>query len=360
MENIAGYVEPTERPRIAEVPLSHVSIEVGHFFMADLAGGADRIRAQFRQVSRIVEAQIAIAKAEYGPAARVSTCFLADDYFRLRGRGLQERTRPSVIIPELLAAADEFGLTIAYLAREAGCWEVPATESRPVRIQLAEMVRKRIVHEPLPGMNGRRPPAVESGWLCNGRRESDHLSGQAMHSLDYRPPEELGRREHSIFLDVEMWSKRPPKSGTTPTGDEIKWSCPYLAAIWQLLRLGMLRYQGEPVVAPFCWQPDLVRPIHSGGATPMVQNWPAEWEDWWDMPAVVQLNPKAKPFAAYHSFSVLPQRHLRIEDAVRLIVEHVRLDDAVVDRIVERGRSEGVDIPRVVTDRMTHFIVSGF
>ncbi|MEU8894847.1 SCO2522 family protein [Nocardia sp. NPDC048505] len=347
METVAGYVEATERPRVAEIPLSHVSIEVGHFYMMDLANGADRIRAQFRKVSRIVEAQRLIAKAEYGADARVSTCFLIDDYFRLSGRKLQQ-THPTVIVPKLLAAAAEFGLTIDYLAREAGCWRVPPAAPDGAVIKLAEMVRERIVHQPLPGMNGRRPPAKESGWLCNGRRESDHVSGQAMHGLDYRPSEELGRREHSIFLDVEMWSNRPPKKGSAPTGDPIKWSCPYLASIWQLLRLGMLRYQGEAVVEPFHWQPD-----------PTGAHWPAEWKDWWDMPAVLQLEPKAKPFAAYHSFSVLPQRYLRIEDAVRLILEHVRLDDAVVDQIVERGRVEGVDVPRAVTDRMTQFTVSG-
>ncbi len=357
METVTGYFEATEHPRISELPLSHVSIEVGHFYMRDLANGIDRIRAQFREVALIVEAHIKIAQAKYGDDARVSTCFLIDDYFRLSGSRLLERTAPNVIVPKLLAAAEEFGLSIDYLAREAGCWQVPPTEKGTPRIYLAEMVRKRIVHQPLRGMNGRRPPAAESGWLCNGRRESEHVSGQALHGLDYQPAEELGRNEHSIVLDVEMWSKASPKKGATPPSDPISWSCPYLASIWQLLRLGMLRFQGGAVVEPFRWQPEL-RPSRPGSAAPALKVWPEEWSDWWDMPAVLQLNPRAKPFAAYHSFSVLPLRYLRIESAVQLILEHVRLDAAVIDQIVERGKSEGVVVPRAVTERMKHCMVS--
>ncbi|TQM30948.1 hypothetical protein FB390_2586 [Nocardia bhagyanarayanae] len=336
VENATGYSEATESARLARVPLSHMSIEVGHFYMNDLTNGEDRIRTQFRRIVPLVGAYTEIAKSEYGPRARVSTCFLIDDYFR-------SDTNPGEILRKLLGIADECGLRIDYLAREAGCFEVPVAGPEGVsvsRIPLADMVRSRIVPEPYEGTNGRRPPTMESGWLCNGKRANEGDSGQAMHEEAYTPPEELGRREHSIFLDVEMWSRRTKVNGRAD--GHTKWSCPYLASIWQLLRLGMLRMQGAPIVEPQPWGPG--------------DEWP---DNWWDMPAVLQLNPKAKPFAAYRSISLLPKRYLKIEAAVQLILDHIQLDDDVVDQIVSRGREEGITLPRKVTDRIGHVLLDG-
>ncbi|MEV6325853.1 SCO2522 family protein [Nocardia sp. NPDC051787] len=332
MDHVAGYSEATERPRVAQVPLSHLSIEVGHFYMNDLSNGADRIRAQFRKVAPLIPAFTAAAQAEFGPRARVSTCFLIDDYFR-------HDTDPGEILGRLLGAAAECGVTIDYLAREAGCFEAPSAGDR--RIPLAEMVAARIVAEPPEGSNGRRPPTAESGWLCNGRRASDDEPGQAMHRLPYEPPEEFGRREHSIFLDVQMWSKQTKKvNGRAEV--HTKWSCPFLASIWQLLRLGMLRYDGEPIVDPQLWRPE--------------DGWPSQW---WEMPAVVKLNPQAKPFAAYRSLSLLPQRYLGIEHAVRVILDHIDLEEEVVEQIIDRGVVEAVSVPRKVTERMSHYLLDG-
>ncbi|WP_406265051.1 SCO2522 family protein [Nocardia sp. NBC_00881] len=336
MDYVAGYSEATERTRIAQVPLSHLSIEVGHFYMNDLNNGEERIRAQFRKVAPLVTAFTAAAKAEFGPRARVSTCFLIDDYFR-------HDTDPSEILGQLLGAAAHCGVTIDYLAREAGCWETPSGSTGERRIQLAEMVAARIVAEPPEGSTGRRPPTAESGWLCNGRRASDDEPGQAMHRLPYEPPEEFGRREHSIFLDVQMWTKQTKKvNGRAEV--HTKWSCPFLASIWQLLRLGMLRYDGEPVVDPQLWRPE--------------DGWP---QHWWEMPAVVKLNPQAKPFAAYRSLSLLPQRYLGIEHAVRVILDHIDLEEEVVDQVIARGTDEDVPImvPRKVTERISHLLLDG-
>ncbi|MGN2636263.1 SCO2522 family protein [Nocardia takedensis] len=337
MENAPGYSEATEHVRTSAVPLSHVSIEVGHFYMHDLTNGVDRIKAQFRRIVPLVAAFTESAKAEYGPNPRVSTCFLIDDYFRTD-------TKPAEILGRLLDAAAETGLRIDYLAREAGCWEVPAVVQAGVlkspEIKLAELVRGRIVAEPEEGTNGRRPPTAESGWLCNGKRANDSRPGQAMHPDEpYEPPEEFGRREHSIFLDVEMWAT-VLKNRRTEVGT--KWSCPYLASIWQLLRLGMLRYEGRPIAEPQPWV--------------LGSRWP---DNWWEMPTVLQLEPRAKPFAAYQSLSILPQRYVGIEHAVRVILDHVQLDDEVVDQIVGRGRDEGLTVPRKVTERLGHMLLAG-
>ncbi|WP_431967879.1 SCO2522 family protein [Nocardia sp. bgisy134] len=332
MNDIEGYTEAAERIRVAEVPLSHLSIEVGHFYMTDFDNGAEHIRAEFRRLAPLVGAFTAFARRDFGPRARVSTCFLIDDYFR-------PDADPARILELLLGAADECGVAIDYLARESACWEAPVgtpESASAERIPLAEMVAARIVAEPPRNSTGSRPPTAESGWLCNGVRSSDDEPGEAMHHAGpYRPPEEFGRREHSIFLDVQMWSRDNSRGNG---GDSrIRWSCPFLASIWQLLRLGMLRYEGAAVVDPQPWRWE--------------DGWPKEWRE---LPAVIQLNPAAKPFAAYRTLSLLPQRYLGIEHAVQVILDHVDVDPEVTEQITRRGLADGITVPRRVAERISH------
>ncbi|GAA5097519.1 SCO2522 family protein [Nocardia iowensis] len=335
-----GYCEEAERARIDQVPLSHLSIETGHFCLNEIADDVGRVVREFRRIAPLVEAFIAATRVQFGPRARVSTCYLIDDYF-------QPDTDPREILGKLLTAADETGLRIDYLARESGCWEAePFVDGAPSdeTIRLAEMVAARIVAEPeISSSTGRRPPTAESGWLCNGRRSSLDEPAQAMRVQPYRPPEEFGRREHSIFLDVQLWSKRTEiVNGHTEV--HTKWSCAFLASVWHLLRLGMLRYDGAAVVVPQPW--------HAG------DGWPSRWRE---IPAVVQLNPDAAPFAAYKTLSMLPKRYLSIEHSVRLILDHVDLDGDVVDQIITRGiRDEvPVKVSRKVTERLSHLLLDG-
>lgn len=327
----AGYSEATEQAWVAPVPMSHLSIEVGHFYMNQIADGVDEVKAEFRRIVPLVEAFHAAARVEFGPNARVSTCYLVDDYFQPDKDAVD-------IIGKLLGAAEDAGLVIDYLARESGCWEtsefvngVPVGEP----IKVAEMVAALIVAEPAPPSTGRRPPTAESGWLCNGRRSSEDEPAQAMRVTEYRPPEEFGRREHSIFLDVELWRKN--ETGT-------RWSCSFLGSVWQLLRLGMLRYDGAAIVDPQPWRREVP--------------WPHQWRD---IPPVVQLNPNATPFAAYKTLSMLPKRYLGIEHAVRLILDHLDLDGDIVAQIIERGDAEVVPtrVPRKVTERLSHLLLDG-
>jgi len=334
----AGYTEATEDTKVDNVALSHVSIEVGHFYMDHLINGEDRIRAQFEEVGAVVEGLVVAAKRRFGPAARISTCFLIDDYFR-------PDTVPGPILDRLLTIAGECGVTIDYLAREAACWEMPVCRDGLVTeesVALAELVAARIVAEPPRNSNGGRPPTAESGWLCNGARASDSEPAQAMHPMPYAPAEELGKRNHSIFLDVEMWSKQTRKvNGVTET--YTKWSCPFLASVWQLLRLGMIRDRGAAVVDPQPWRV---------GTDP----WPQQW---WDMPGVLKLTDTTAPFAAYRSQSVLPHRYLGIEHAVKVILDHIDIDGEIVGQVVARGEAEGLEVPRLVTDRISHHLLCG-
>ncbi|MBF6329629.1 SCO2522 family protein [Nocardia transvalensis] len=335
MREARGYSEATEQPWIATVPMSHLSIEVGHFYLNDITADLDHVRAEFRRIVPLVSAFVDSARIRFGAGARVSTCYLLDDYF-------QPDTDAAEVLGRLLRAADEAGLSIDYLARESGCWQIsPFVDGVPLGepIPVAEMVAARIVAEPAPPDTGSRPPTAESGWLCNGRRSSVEEPAQAMRGRMYRPPEEFGRREHSIFLDVQLWSTHVT-DGRTVT----RWSCPFLAAVWHLLRLGMLRYHGASVVDPHPWRPG--------------EPWPRRWQD---VPPVVQLNPDAAPFAAYQALSMLPKRYIAIEHAVRVILDHLDLDDDVVAQIIACGAADEVPVavPRKVGERLSHLLLDG-
>ncbi|MFC8528136.1 SCO2522 family protein [Nocardia sp. NPDC057227] len=334
MEHGSGYDEASTQLRVARVPLSHLSVEVGHLYMSDLRRGGEAIRRQLKRVAPMLHAVTASAEAEFGSNARISTCFLLDDYFDDGGN-------PAEVIGKLLEITSEFGVGIDYLGRESACHEAPAVRAGEF-VPLAEMVAARIVEEPAKGETGSRPPALKSGWLANGKRGSDGIRvGQAMRSRSYQHPEELSRREHSIFLDVEMWRKsRTGVNGTATT--TVKWSCPFLASVWQLLRLGILRDQGNPVAQPVTWEDRTV--------------WPDRWAD---LPAIVQLEPRAKPFAAYRSLSIMPRYYLGIEHAVRVVIDHLQLDSEIVDDIVDRGTAELVDVSRDAGERLDYVFLGG-
>ncbi|RMI33258.1 SCO2522 family protein [Nocardia stercoris] len=332
---MAGYTESTEHPVISSLPLSHLSIEVGHFALKDIARDPRGIRAQLTHIAPLVAAFTESARLRFGRGARISTCYLIDDYF-------QPELPPADIVPKLLAAAADTGVRIDYLARESGC--ASATRfagGEPIGepVPIAEMVAARIVPDPAPPATGGRAPTAESGWLCNGRRSSEHDPAQAMTDRRYRPPEEFGRREHTIFLDVELWSH------PNGPGRDKRWSCAFLAAVWHLLRLGMLRDHGAPVLDPLVWVPD-----------DPAEPWPDEWSD---LPAVIRLNPAAQPFAAYQTLSMLPKRYIGIEHAVRVILEHLDLDEDVVARTVADGVADGVTVPDLVSERLSHLLLDG-
>ncbi|WP_067898464.1 SCO2522 family protein [Nocardia vaccinii] len=346
---VDGYSEATEHPKITPVPLSHLSIEVGHFKLRTIAEDPEALRSEFRRIKPLVEAFSESARIQYGPGARISTCYLIDDYFQ--GDDVRSRARdsdspepdparsadhtPQKILSQLLAAAEECGLKIDYLARESACAQtsefvggVPLGEPIP----LAEMVAACIVPEPAPDDTGGRPPTAESGWLCNGRRSSAAEPTQAMRERTYRSPQVHSANEHTIFIDIELWSKT--EDGRT------RWSCPFLAAIWHLLRLGMLRYHGAAVVDP----------------QPHDAQWPDRWQD---LPAIVRLYPGAEPFAAYRTLSMLPKRYIEIEHAVRVILDHLDLDENVFGQVVAAGEAEGIEVSAKISERLAHLLLDG-
>ncbi|MBO0867881.1 MAG: hypothetical protein J2P15_04895 [Micromonosporaceae bacterium] len=315
VEAAAGAVfqEASAEHRVQSLPLAHLSIELGHLYFEDFAAGPQALRRHFREVAPWARAAREICAASLpGRTPRISTTFLVDDYF---GPG----SSPAQVLPDLLRAADDCGLGIDYLARESGCAQADG-------VAIARLVEERIVAEPPPGTTGSRPPVTEAGWLCNGQR-SPSSTGQAMEAMvPWAPPVENATNRHSIFVDVQLWDEGP--GGRT-------WSCAFLAAVWQLLRLGVLRRLGAPVAVPRPW----------------VGPYPDEWTR---LPAVVQLNPSAAPFSAYRALSILESRFLSTEHAVRTILSQVAVDEAVVEQVVGRAGVEGWSLSPELADRIQY------
>ncbi|MFG2820769.1 SCO2522 family protein [Kitasatospora sp. NPDC048365] len=306
------FREVSADPRTASVPLSHLSLEIGHLYMDDFMAGPERLREQFAQVKPWVDAARAACPVPAGRRPRISTCFLIDDYFT-------RFSTPAEVVPQIVAEAEACGLTVDYLARESACAEADGR-------QPARLVEARLVESPPPGTNGSRPPATATGWLSNGERTPADDLDEAMGAAGggWRPPRETEAGRHSVFLDVELWDAR--HGGRT-------WSCPYLAAVWQLLRLGLLRDRGQEVFPP----------------APRPDAFPDSWDA---LPPLVRLNPAADPFAAYRTFSVLARRFLPIEHAVTVLLEQWAPEEPVLSALAERARQEGVPLPDALTGRI--------
>jgi len=313
-----AFSEVAAERRTVEIPLSHISIELGHLYMEDFRRGPEYMRAQFERVRPW--ADVAKQVLPWGTPTtkpRVSMCFLVDDYFTRFGS-------PAKVLPELLGAAKDVGVTIDYLARESGCADADG-------VRLPELVRGRLVADPPPGTNGTRPPVAETGWLCNGQRSPASEHAEALRQLSqWQAPVENGARNHSIFIDVELWDgdRRP------------RWSCAFLASVWQLLRLGLLRHEGRSVVAP----------------KERTDDYPDDWDL---LPPIVRLNATADPFSAYQTISILGSSFLPIEAAVRTILAQVTVDSAAECQVIERSTREGMALPRELVERVSYVFLTG-
>ncbi|MET9714693.1 SCO2522 family protein [Streptomyces rochei] len=324
--SVPVFRETSAEPRTESVAFAHLSLEIGHLYMEDFVEGPDRLRHHFASVRPWVDAVragLGTRLAEGRP--RVSTCFLIDDYF-------SRLSTPAELVPPLVDAAAEAGLTIDYLARESGCAIAPGADRVPVR--LAESVLHRLVESPPPDSSAFRPPVSRTGWLSNGRRAPTQRSSPAMdfEGAGWQPPSETGARGHSVFMDVELWSG---------TGEQRLWSCAFLASVWQLVRLGLLRDDGRAVLTPV--------PSDAGEL-------PTEWDA---MPPVLRLNPRAAPFTAYLTCSVLPGRFLPVEHAVRVILDQVHVEAEPLRQVAERSGSENFAVPAGIAERTSYVFPPG-
>ena len=310
----AVFRETTAELRTQSVPLAHLSLELGHLYMEDFEAGPQRLAEHFAEVRLWVDAaRASTARRTGGRRPRISTCFLIDDYFT-------RFSTPAELIPMVLKEAEKAGLVIDYLARESGC-------AVANRIELAESVMHRLVESPPPGSYGSRPPVSQTGWLANGLRTPTRSRSALGEIKSWQPPQETAARNHSVFMDVELWSEKDGRR---------LWSCPFLAAVWQLARLGLLRHLGEPVLVPRPWDGE---------------DFPADWDR---LPPLLQLNPQAAAFSAYRTCTLMPNRFLAVEDAVRLILDQTEVDSGALRQVAERSAGERLAVPEAVAQRATY------
>jgi hypothetical protein len=310
---VIAYQEDASAPPMESDGLSHVSLELGHLYMEDFAHGVDHLVDYFEIIAPYVTANIQSLKRRLGDtkAPRISTCFLIDDYF-------SQLESPQEVIPMIQKAADRTGLVIDYIARESACAETRETK-------LAELLKSRLVKEPTPNSTGGRPPLSRTGWLSNGEPSPSLDAAPAMAEATWRPPQQSAPNRHAIFVDVELW-------------DDRHWSCAYLAAVWQCLRLGLLRDNGKRVVIP----ERLSGPI------------PAQWGD---VPPVLQLTERPQPFSAYRTVSLLGSRFMEIEVATRVVLGQVRVPDEITRQIRERAERDHLPLPADILDRINYTFI---
>ncbi|MDA1359141.1 SCO2522 family protein [Glycomyces luteolus] len=326
------YEEGTAEQHTERFGMSHLSIEVGHLYADDLAR-PDTLKAEMAAAAAWAHgATEALAKRLGGRRPRVSTCYLVDDYSQ------QGMPPPEELISVITEAADDAGLRIDYLARESACAAMGP-------LQLAGLVADRIVFEPPPGENGSRPTVARSGWLCNGV-PSPKPRGVAMGVADqWSPPIQNAKRDHSVFLDVELWSE---------TDQGRRWSCPMLAAVWQLLRLGVLRNQGRRIGVPEAVAAVVVDEHGHDPDRPARARFP---ESWAAMPPILQLEPGASPFPAYRTVSILSVNYLEVEHAVRVICGSVRPEAGAVEVIRKAAEREGMALTEEIVDRLSYIFL---
>ncbi|GAA4918036.1 SCO2522 family protein [Stackebrandtia albiflava] len=310
---VARFDEDEATPRTDGQPLSHLSVELGHLYREDYARDDAALVEYFRRVGSWYEAARDIAARELAPVRpRVCTTFLVDDY----SGGIPP---PNELIPRVVRLAGEAGVTIDYVARESGCAHTGDSAVAP-------LVAARLVDEPPPGTTGVRPPASVTGWLSNGERSTAGAGRPAMApSPQWTPPRENAGNPHSVFVDVEMWNLGADRLP--------RWSCAFLAAVWQLLRLGLLRDEGRLVAVP--------EPVPERLDVP-----------WRDLPAVMRSTPRPAPFAAYRTLSIMDSRFLKTEHAVRTLIGAFAAQRPVLEQLARRAGQEGIGLPDVVADRI--------
>ena len=117
------FLESTADFKVESLPLSHVSVEVGHLYMEDFADGESAVQRTFAAAAPWVKtAQTPQAVGCDKNSVRVSTCFLIDDYF-------SRFSSPGRGDPDGACRGEREGLQIDYLARESAC----ATRTAPAR-----------------------------------------------------------------------------------------------------------------------------------------------------------------------------------------------------------------------------------
>ena len=220
--------------------IADLSVEFSHLYL-DQASEAEAKAAAGSARRWLIPVITRYREAGY----TVSTTVMIDDYFASDEASVEKNT-------ELIrsSCANE-GVAIDHVVYESAC---------------AHSVEKMIEHlmdQPRFGDGSSNGPTDSSkdNWLFNyapGRdafREAQNLSAFSLLTEEERRAVELQsvanagskettqRARHAIKLEIELWKQTVVANGTS-----LLWSCPLLAAWWQLIRLGMFRDNGTPVL----------------------------------------------------------------------------------------------------------------
>ena len=319
-----------------KTPIADLSVEIGHLYLSDLksdailpsmvSNGASVNERQpeetesgvqdledyvTRRLDRGLAAVSPIVARYRASKKRVSTVVLIDDYFYSGSSDVE-------LLDGVVAVTREYAQTVSsdieldFIAFEA---------------DLAESVRtlyNLIVREPNEGAGSRSQSELEydDRWLGNGQmgrgqsvKKSRRL-GRVESSLPQESTAGSNRRQHSIAMDVELLSIRD--------GTEF-WSCPLLAAWWQLVRLGVLRDDSDRPSIPR-------RTIALRGET-------------------------SEPLYAKRTLTALVPEFLEVESAVQVILRQTALPLNLRSQLKDSRREVN---PRDHLKRMSYVFIDDF
>ncbi len=281
----AEWVDMTvpQDPEPRRLPLAEVSLELGcHFYPDEWAcmdekgyiprEHMERGRAEYSRLCEKLGAEV------------VSTCIFLDGY---NGK-LQKIISPSRAVELLQKCASEAGVPLHYVGSEGACAG-----------DVAEAVLNRIISPPPLGSSGTHEPTSQRGWISNG------LLGPDCSYENEAYDEYCSDIPHSISLAVQMFKDVPPRKKQPGWR---WWACPYLAAVWQLGRLGLLP---EDQISP-------------------IEQTIDEQTRWDDLPFVSRLDSEAPPFTAQSTLTILPKRYIQVVHAESLILDNIVLPSSVV------------------------------
>jgi hypothetical protein len=257
--------------------IAHMSVEIAHIYLGELTEktAGDAVAAAIDRVGPVVDRMI----KDHGRT--VSTCVLIDDYFESRG------PTPEQAVEIFKNAAERLGFRLDWIAFEADC------------ALAADYFFDNLYPQPRFGESshggtyGELNRLSRSGqsWVSNGdptrqskAPRSRRFLGEEVKYLSGKVRPEIAT---SIALDVEI-------ANFGSQGDDLIWSCPFLAACWQLIRLGCWREPSGGMLAP---------------------------------KRLLAVSDRPPPFFARRTLSHLPSRYLRVEHAVQVILNQLTIDE---------------------------------
>lgn len=230
---------------------SFLSIELPHFYIS-----------QFSEKPDIIEKGLAASKIFLDPIVAIlekkkknySTVCLVDDYFVRKG----QENEIEKFIQSYRNACEKLSIRLDYIVFEGQCSK--SVKNFPP-----------ILPEPNQGAGSRGGPYTNQlsdnkDWLSNGDvfrdKYIDVNQGFGANFLSNELSDIKPHKEHALFLDVQLSKPGESKNLAYLNEEKLVYSCPFLAAWWQLIRLGMHSDEdGNFLIPENSWQRDGAHPM---------------------------------------------------------------------------------------------------